>query len=207
MLIDDVVSLDNLYWTTSLLQVRIFLLFMKKEDQDIVDLGQLFSTAISVLDIFAQLDQKTQLALYCPTYALHAILLAAGILLKLLKGYALDCIDFDVGSAAYFSALEHCKKASVQGNDVAAKGALIMSELWSSDKIYTYPDGSPRLAFQVRNRLAASITFDNLWWHRELANNPLYNNELSFRQQSFDEMLMDDSLLLLDVDWVNMVAQ
>jgi hypothetical protein len=51
-----------------------------------------------------------------------------------------------------------------------------MEELNNSEYIYRNPDGSPKVALQIRNRLSVSVLMEGAWWHHELETNNLYKN-------------------------------
>jgi len=153
------------------LQIQSFLFLGAQGDLDQIDLTQLANAAILTMDTIRSLDAAFHIALYCPYYVFQGILLAACTLLKLTKSYPPGTFDEKDHTAALFSAINMCKDVSVVNNDIPAKLSVILSQLWSSPKIYRDDNNNYIRALQITNRMTMSVVFDCLWWWRKLSTN------------------------------------
>jgi hypothetical protein len=135
---------------------------------DEMDRVQLSNAAVAVMDAIGELESTHHISLHCPDYVLHGIMLAGCVLLKLMKSYSQkpSCEGDQV--KALFLAISICKDISVVNNDVPAKMAEIMRQLWSSPKAFHDDDGNYTPHLKVTNRLAMNVVFDCLWYARRL---------------------------------------
>lgn len=134
-----------------------------------MDVLRTAEAAIETISIVCNLDKTHQLSLACPDFVLQGIQLAACTLLRLLKIYPNDVGTLkDDMTSALFSAINVVKSISVANNDIPAKVAEILGQLWSAHNVFQDEGGKFVLRLMVRNRLSMSVVFDCLCWWRKL---------------------------------------
>lgn len=129
------------------------------------------------------MTQKSNFATICPSFIDRTMTLTGFTILKLSRSTLAPHLDLNAGEQAYFYAVQFSKSMSMQNNDLGARAAAIMSNLWSSSKIFRRKDGRAEssLALRLRTRLSMSVSFDMFWyWREEFGNmkNP-YNGDES----------------------------
>jgi hypothetical protein len=142
-------------------------LFISEENSRMTDLAKLLNSAVTVVDLACHLDTTIHISQQCPNYIFEAVILAAAVLLKLVKGIPTDALDHSGGRIALFAAINLFKTISVVNNDIPAQVSTIFTGLWSSATVYKDSRGNYVRPLRVRNRLIASVAFDCFWWHRE----------------------------------------
>lgn len=88
-------------------------------------------------------------------------------MLKLLKSSFAKYVDGEAGKTALFSLIALIRKTSIENNDLPARSAGILTQLWTSDKIFRDPntgDWKDDLKLRLRSRAAMSIVYDCIWW-------------------------------------------
>jgi transcriptional regulatory protein LEU3 len=105
---------------------------------------------------------------FCTTYIHRSLTLAALSILKLSRSGLAQYLDLASGEMAYFACVSILKADSLKYNDLAARGAMILTQLWTSENVFRTPTGTvDGLALRVRSRLSMSIMFDCFWYWRE----------------------------------------
>ena len=131
-------------------------------------LTRLYSTACLVLRHIDQLAQSGFLKLTAaPFFFTFAADLASVTILRLLKGSTAQYLDVESAKDMFFLGVNLLKRLSVESNDIANRMAMILTQLWNSEKAFKRPDGSEHTALRIRTRLAMSPVFDVVWWWRE----------------------------------------
>lgn len=120
------------------------------------------------------LFQTTDLVAMCPSFIDRTITLTGFIILRLVRSQHAQHLDLAAGEEAYSYALQFTKNSSLQNNDLGARCAAIMSNLWGSQKIFRRRDGRiDSLGLRLRTRLSMSVSFDMFWYWREEFGNML----------------------------------
>jgi len=128
----------------------------------------LYSTACLVLRHIDQLAQSGFLKLTAaPFFFTFAADLASVTILRLLKGSTAQYLDVESAKETFFLGVNLLKRLSVESNDIANRMAMILTQLWNSEKAFKRPDGSEHTALRIRTRLGMSPVFDVIWWWRE----------------------------------------
>lgn len=85
-----------------------------------------------------------------------------------------NIFDQHRGQEAYFAAILLFRKMSIQTGDSLSRSSIILTQLWTSTKVFTQPDGSyDSFTLLCRTRYAMSSVFDVWWrWRNEFANQP-----------------------------------
>ncbi|KAH8655269.1 hypothetical protein BX600DRAFT_525197 [Xylariales sp. PMI_506] len=138
------------------------------ESPDTIHLTKLLISSISVISMVNQLDVTTHLSQYCPDYIFQAIVVAASVVLKIVKGFPPRGIDISGGRAALFSAISLFKSMSILNDDVPARVAHVFTKLWASNKVYRNSNGEIDCLLRIRNRLIVGVAYDSFWWYREV---------------------------------------
>ncbi|KAJ4349417.1 uncharacterized protein N0V89_008032 [Didymosphaeria variabile] len=170
--LDDLGPLSALSITIARLQIQSFAFVASASGLDHTDVIQLAEAATATMDLICDLEQTLQISLACPNAIFQGIQLAGCTILKLLKSYPneLSLVGLQEKDmiSAFFSAINICKAISVVNNDIPAKVAEIMRQLWSSNNVYRASDGGEILPLQVLNRQSMNVVFDCLYWWRKL---------------------------------------
>ena len=103
----------------------------------------------------------------CPDYVCSGIMLAGSTLLRLLKSDFAQYLDTKDGKTFLLDCVNSLKLMSCANNDLPARLSQMLAQLWTSDRIFKSPDGSPCLTLRIRSRLAISLMLDVVWWWRE----------------------------------------
>jgi len=112
--------------------------------------------------------QQTNFAFISQSFIDRTLLLAGFCILKLCRSPLAQHLDLAAGERAYFSAAQFSKTTSLQKNDLGARCAAILTNLWGSTKIFRRKDGSVEsLGIRLRTRLSMSVSFDMFWYWRE----------------------------------------
>lgn len=128
----------------------------------------LYSAACSFIETAVVEDERVKFTETCPVFIERTISLAAFTILKIRRSSLAQYIDVEAGEKAYFSAILLCRRASLQSDDISARAATIMTQLWNSKIIFRQADGRVQsLMTRIRSRLSLSIVFDCFWWWRE----------------------------------------
>jgi hypothetical protein len=159
---------ESLYLNCARVQIQAFYFFAKSDSIDIVGLTELYSTSQALVNDATVLSELDQLAAVCSTYVCRTMSLAAFSILKISKSSLSPFLDLRTGEMAYFAAIRLLKKASLQNDDLSAKAAAILTQLWTSDRVFKGADGQIRsLTLRIRSRSSMSVVFDCIWWWRE----------------------------------------
>lgn len=111
----------------------------------------------------------------------RSITLAGFVILKLVRSPLAPHLDLEAGEKAYFRAIDFLKSVSLQQADIYVRTALIMKDLWGSNKVFRKKNGQiESLGLRLRTRLGMSVSYDMFWyWREEFGNmsNPYSNGE------------------------------
>jgi len=159
---------DDLYLNCARVQIQAFYFFAKSDYVDVIGITELYSIAQALIDNGMALNESHQLAAYCSTYIYRTIFMAALSILKIFKSNLRPFLNLRSGERSYFTAIRFLKESSLQNDDLAARAAAILSQLWTSDRIFKKSNGQvDSLALRLRTRGSMSVVFDCLWWWRE----------------------------------------
>src|SRR5262245_30092804 len=123
--------MGELHTAAAFLYIRTMYLLAVEESPDMIQMTKLLTSAANVIDTVKRLDENTRISQHCPEYLFEAVILAAAVLLKLVKGLPEAGLDRAAGKTAFFSAINILKSVSTVNNDVAGQVATIFADLWS----------------------------------------------------------------------------
>ncbi|KAI1613676.1 transcriptional regulatory protein LEU3 [Exophiala viscosa] len=166
--LDYASDLDHLYVQLSSLQIQMFNLYKSPAAQDPTSLYDLCTVSCQVLETFDKLDKLGQISLPASgIFFYHSIMVPCHILLRLLKTSFARYIDVERAKAALFLGISLNKRLSLQNDDIPARNAVALTQLWTSNRVFRRPNGTEAVALRVRSRLAASMVLDGIVWWRE----------------------------------------
>ncbi|KAK4073101.1 transcriptional regulator family: Fungal Specific TF [Trichoderma aggressivum f. europaeum] len=150
----------------------------------------LFAVACSFVNTACQQSwNEGATAKNAPVVVQKSVMLAAFTILKIHRSELAPHLDLQAGEQAYFAAIFFAREESLQNNDLSARAASILGQLWNSQSIFKNKDGTvDSLTSRISSRLSMSILFDCLWWWRQEfggLGNPYEN-----RQQTRSETLI-----------------
>lgn len=120
---------------------------------------QAFDTAVAVLNGAIKLDQQSEFASR-GNHSHHRVCsLAAVVILRVSKSHLAMMYSevVELAEPLYFEAIRLTKKASVRLNDLSGRNASILTQLWSSMRIFQFKNGSvDGLRLLLRGRLAST---------------------------------------------------
>lgn len=136
-------------------------------------------------------------------------MLAAFTILKIHRSELAPHLDLQAGEQAYFAAIFFAREESLQNNDLSARAASILGQLWNSQSIFKNKNGTvDSLTSRISSRLSMSTLFDCLWWWRQEfggLGNPYENRQQSkipiapfVVQKPFTDMRYSP---IRDLDW------
>ncbi|KIW00368.1 uncharacterized protein PV09_08080 [Verruconis gallopava] len=154
-----------------LLETRLFLLcyyfFHHPDANRDAGLIRLHAIACGIIEAATELDEKGDSMLFCTHSQARAVVLAGFCILRTHRSHLRDLVDTQRGEEAFFEAIRMSRKRSIQNNDLESRSATILTQLWSSAKLFKFKDGSvDGLRLLLRGRLHMSVLFDSLWWWR-----------------------------------------
>ena len=144
--------------------------------------SRLFSLCVSVIQTATTMTMSHQTALpsVSQSFIDRTIALAGFAILRLVRSSLAQHLDLAVGEHAFSQAVQFLKNVSLQQGDIGLRTALIMRDLWSSNRVFRRKDGRMEsLGLRLRTRLSMSGSYDMFWyWREEFGNmqNP-YNGD------------------------------
>ncbi|KAH8899813.1 hypothetical protein GQ53DRAFT_202383 [Thozetella sp. PMI_491] len=202
--------MGDLQTSTALLFIRAMYLLAVDKTPDMIHMAKLLTSAIEMMDTVNRFDEAMLISQHCPEYLFEALVLAAAVLLKLIKGLPEAGLDRSAGKAAFFSAINIFKSISTVNNDVPGRVTAIFTDLWSSARVFKNSEGDYVCPIRVRNRLVMSVAFDCFWWYREsvsgwpnrpaIQNNP--GSEVPYSEHTPQiNSFTDDLFDFWNIDW------
>jgi len=175
---------DSLQLSCARVHIMVFHFFAHPTNPgpDIDGFSRLYSLCVGLIEaatIMTMTDQ-TSLPAVSQSFIDRTIALAGFSILRLVRSSLAPHLDLAVGKKAYLCAIEFLQNVSLQQGDIGLRTALIMKDLWNSNRVFRRRDGRIEpLALRLRTRLSMSISYDMFWyWREEFGNmrNP-YNSE------------------------------
>ena len=157
--------LESLHLDCGRLHVGAFHFYVDKQAIDHDGLVELFDLATKVI---IGTNATYQYKPSRPDYISTATLLAACVILRISRSCLASRVDLHAGEKAYFEAIVALRESSLENNDLSARGAMVLAQLWTSTRVFCRDDGVvDGLSVDIRTRLSMGIVFDCFWWWRE----------------------------------------
>jgi transcriptional regulatory protein LEU3 len=158
--------LDTLQLNCARIHILAFHFFAHPNNPgpDAESLTRFYSLCINVIHAATALLQQSYFSFAMD----RSITLAGFVILKLVRSSIAPNLDLAAGEKAYFQAVHFLKSVSLQQGDIYVRTALIMSDLWSSSKVFRKKNGQfESLGLRLRTRLGMSVSYDMFWYWRE----------------------------------------
>lgn len=172
-------SSDNLQLNCARVHILAFHFFAHPTNPgpDTESLSRFYSLCINVIEAAWALVQQSYFSFAMD----RSVTLAGFVILKLIRSPIAANLDLAAGEKAYFHAVDFLKSVSLQQGDIFVRTALIMKDLWGSNKVFRKKNGQiESLGLKIRTRLGMSVSYDMFWyWREEFGNmqNPYNNGE------------------------------
>lgn len=172
-------EIDTLQLNCARIHILAFHFFAHptRDQPDKENLSRFYSLCITVIQAVSKLLQQSYFSFSMD----RSITLAGFCILKLHRSPLAPHLDLAAGEAAFFQAVQFLKDISLQQGDIYVRTALIMSDLWHSNKVFRRKNGQiESLGLRLRTRLGMSVSYDMFWyWREEFGNmqNPYSNSE------------------------------
>ncbi|KAL7916132.1 hypothetical protein GGI35DRAFT_21864 [Trichoderma velutinum] len=149
------------------LLIRAFHFFSTPDSERNSGILLTYYISCELIQTAVRLDKSQDFALYCSQSQARAIACAAACILRVQRSDLRTQINTDLGEDMYFESIRMSKKRSIQNNDLDSRIATILTQLWSSTRVFKFKDGSTDgLRLFLRGRLSLSVLFDSFWWWR-----------------------------------------
>ncbi|KAL3428695.1 hypothetical protein BDV09DRAFT_181593 [Aspergillus tetrazonus] len=130
--------------------------------------SRILVTACTLIDHVQSLADRHGSLGMCPIHIVFGLLLASTLVLRILKSStASHGLDTSRARSALFTAINAAKQMSVDGSDLAAKAATVLTSIWNSSKAFRKADGGEYTAMRIRSRLVLSPILDVIWWWKD----------------------------------------
>lgn len=160
-------EIDRFYLVCAELQIMSFHLLGPRDSFDDMKLAKMHDLSCSAVELLDGLERSENFSDHAPLAALKYLSLASFTLLKLSRCHIATSLDLSRGKTAYFTAISLARKSAVESEDIIARLAKILTQLWTSKKVFRKSDGSIEpLSLRCGSRLAMSIPYDCFWWWR-----------------------------------------
>ncbi|KAJ4370169.1 hypothetical protein N0V86_008905 [Didymella sp. IMI 355093] len=173
-------ELDALQLNCARIHVMAFHFFAHPMNPDADGLSRFYSLCISTINTATAMAQSVNFASVSQSFVDRTICLAGFSILRLVRSPLAQHLDLAAGEQAFFQAVQFLKGVSLQPGDIGMRTALIMHDLWNSNKVFRRKDGRiESLGLRLRTRLSMSVSYDMFWyWREEFGNmqNP-YNGD------------------------------
>lgn len=157
---------DRIYYILARLHIRTFHFFSTHSPENFATLLSVYETAVEAIETVTSTCTP---AAACTFYIHRMLVLAALTILKILRSdMHKSAVDARTGECAYFSAIMFLRRLSMAHDDISARGADILAQMWASDSVFKGADGTrDSLTLRIRSRLTMSVIYDVFWWWRE----------------------------------------
>jgi hypothetical protein len=133
--------------------IRSFHFFNLSDRPDSQGLLKCFTISCEVITLATELDEAQDFGTYLPNFYARMITVAAYTILRIHKSSLRDILTTPNTEDSYFSAIDLYHKRSVKPGDLDILNAIMLTKLWSSQKVYVKADGicdSLRLGYRSR---------------------------------------------------------
>jgi len=177
-------ELDTLQLNCARIHVMAFHFFAHPTNPgpDADGLCRFYSLCVSVIQTATDMTMTNHaaFALVSQSFIDRTIALAGFTILRLVRSPLAQHLDLATGERAFSQAVQFLKNVSLQEGDIGLRTALIMRDLWNSERTFRRKDGRlDSLGLRLRTRLSMSVSYDMFWYWREIFGNMQnpYNGE------------------------------
>lgn len=144
------------------LHIRAFNFFDGDSPSKLIRLAALYHIACEFVDNVSSRDRISDYAFYVSEQYYRTLSLAATTILRIIRSPELHPnIDQSLGEQCYFAAIRILKKRVLKNNDLNARVATILSQLWQSQRVFQQEDHSiDSLNVRIRSRGVSSSVIE-----------------------------------------------
>lgn len=165
-------SIEVVYLRAAGLQLRLSAFFDNPTSPNyITDLLELYNATVTFLR--AAFDVETAegpVLRYASRHIVMMILAAGFALMKLLNSFFARHIDVTTSKALFSNSIRGIRSTSITNNDLPARLAEVLAQLWHSYGAGMRPRTGPidaSLQLKVKSRMSMSLVYDSVWRWRE----------------------------------------
>ncbi|KFZ22563.1 hypothetical protein V502_02873, partial [Pseudogymnoascus sp. VKM F-4520 (FW-2644)] len=160
--------LADMWFSSGRLHLGAFHFFCCQSSSKLTRLIELYHIACAFVDHIVTRDQQSDYALYLSEQYYRTLTLAAATILRLCRSMGLSSkLDLLLGEQSYFAAIQILKKRALKNNDLNARMAAMLLQLWQSKRVFLQEDGSiDSLCVKIRSRGGMGVVYDCLWYWR-----------------------------------------
>ena len=175
----DISEKSQLMYYCALLTIRAFHLFGDSASSANTGYLKLYILACESIKAVSEGSEP-----YLTQYFTRMITLAAYCVFRITRSHLSEKVDLLAGEDMFFRAISISRIRSIQNNDLDSINAKMLTQLWSSKKVFMAKNGTiDLLNLKLRERLFMSVVFDSFWWWRiEFGN--LRQSELIVREDA-----------------------
>ncbi|CEJ94420.1 hypothetical protein VHEMI09955 [[Torrubiella] hemipterigena] len=165
----DISPLRKFAYHSAMLLFGVFYFFCGPGTGRDDGIKQAYTSAIAILSDAKRLDEQRGFANHATHAHLRIVSLAAVVVLRVMRSHLAELVEEspELAESLYFEAIQLSKKSSVRLNDLGGRNASILTQLWSSARLFQFKDGSvDGLKLLLRGRLCMSLVLDTHWWWR-----------------------------------------
>ena len=153
---------SQLMYYCALLSIRAFHLFGDSASSDNTGYLKLYILACESIKAVSEGSEP-----YLTQYFTRMITLAAYCIFRITRSHLSEKVDLLAGEDMFFRAISISRSRSIQNNDLDSINAKMLTQLWSSKKVFTAKNETvDPLRLNLRERLFMSAVFDSFWWWR-----------------------------------------
>jgi transcriptional regulatory protein LEU3 len=135
------------------LLIKGFEFYCKVDDRTPTRLVQLCTVVSNVIEVIAKADEINDVMLFSSHLLYRITSLAGAMLLRIVRSHVPLSTNTMAMESLYFTCVQLLKKRSLQNDDLDARAATLLTQLWSSEQVFRHTDGSiDSLRVRVRNR-------------------------------------------------------
>jgi len=165
-------SIEVVYLRAAGLHLRLSAFFDNPTSPNyITDLLDLYNATVTFLR--AAFDVETvegQVLRYASRHIVMMILAGGFALMKLLNSFFARHIDVSTSKALFSNSIRGIRSTSITNNDLPARLAEVLAQLWHSYGAGMRPRTGPvdaSLQLKVKSRMSMSLVYDSVWRWRE----------------------------------------
>jgi hypothetical protein len=162
-------KIDSIYFQCYRLCLLAYHFLIDPASRKLEGFITLYAVACNLINAVCQRSpDEASIAKIAPAFIQKSLVLASCSILKIYRSELAPHLDLEAGEQAYFAAIFFSRESTLQNNDLSARGASILSQLWNSQNIFKSKDDKVDcLSSRISSRLSMSVVFDCLWWWRQ----------------------------------------
>ncbi|OQV02769.1 Fungal specific transcription factor domain-containing protein [Cladophialophora immunda] len=165
---DSPERIDRFYVLSAQLHLLSYHLFKHRSAIEDATLLAMYELAYRTIELAMELDAELSMAEYGPIYLTKFLHSAVITILRLGRAGIAQQLDLERGQRAYFAVINYHKRHAVRPDDAFARFSIILTNLWTSRKVFQYSNGLvDSLRVRSKARLGMSMVYDCFWWWRQ----------------------------------------